>query len=72
MANPNKAPRDPITDLQDEKGGEYTGGGKVKNASAGRIRSISGGGPNFTSGGPEGSKGTTGKGWPVPNSPYGK
>lgn len=66
MANPNKSARDPI--IQDSPG---TAGGSVKNASAGRVKSISGGGPNFTKNpGSTDSKGTGG-GFPVPNSPYG-
>ena len=61
MANPNKAARDPI--IQDSPG---TAGGSVKNASAGRVKSISGGGPNFSGKSPDSS------GWPSPNNPYGK
>lgn len=63
MSNPNKAPRDPIT-------GAGPSTGSPKNASAGRIRSIDGGPPNFTKNpGSTDSKGTGG-GFPVPNSPY--
>lgn len=54
-------PRDPI--IQDKPG---TAGGSVKDASAGRVKSLPSKGPNFT------SKDDPKSGWPVPNSPYGK
>lgn len=52
------ADRDPI--IQPASSGKAS----PKNASAGRIKSISGGGANFS-----GSNATT-KGSPAPNSPY--
>ena len=61
MASSNTKPRDPI--IQDLPG---LAGGSVKDASAGRVKSLPSSGPNFTSGAnPKG-------GFPVPNSPYGK
>lgn len=51
--------RDPITQPAS------TASGKPKNASAGRIKAISGGGPSFSS-----AKQSAGS--PAPNSPYGK
>jgi hypothetical protein len=59
----SKDERDPIM----QTGSAGAAGGGVKNASAGRVRSISGGGPNFsaTPGGPMG-----GGGLPCPESPY--
>jgi hypothetical protein len=62
MANPNTQPRDPIV----QTGSAGTAGGSVKNASAGRVKSISGGGANFT------SQRDMKSGYPVPDSPYGK
>lgn len=53
------AARDPIINKPS------TSSGSPKNASAGRIKSISGGGANFSSS-------SQPKGSPPPNSPYGK
>ena len=64
MAVPNSNSRDPITST-----GAHSGSGSVTNTSAGKIKSISGGGPNFTSN-PGSGKGHSGSGWPVPDSPY--
>jgi hypothetical protein len=52
------APRDPITSPTSSSNA------KTKNVSAGRIKSISGGGPNFTKGA------DAGKGFPSTASPY--
>ena len=52
--------RDPITNPT------ASASGSPKNTSAGKIKSISGGGPNYS-----GSNATT-KCAPAPNSPYGK
>jgi len=55
-----RPPRDPI--IQDKPG---LAGGSVKNASAGKIKSISGGGPNLSS-----KSANPRDGFPVPNNPY--
>lgn len=53
------ADREPITNKPS------TSSGSPKDASAGRVKSIKGGGPNF-------SKSSDMGGFPAPRSPYGK
>lgn len=60
MSNSMKTPRDPI--IQDKPG---TAGGTMNHPNADKVKSISGGSPNFT------KKDNPRSGFPVPNSPYG-